>query len=199
MKLADLKGVNLYLIGMMGAGKSTLGKLLAQQLSYRFADTDAVIEQAAGQSVSEIFAASGEAAFRELETEVLGQLAAYQRMAIATGGGIILQRKNWSYLRHGIVVWLDVPIEDLCDRLQHDTTRPILQGVEQGINLRQKLQTLLDQRQTLYAQADVRITVGKDEAPEPLAHRVLAEIQQVLKPEVNPPSASDFTVEHPQD
>jgi shikimate kinase len=87
----------------------------------------------------------------------------------------------------------------LCDRLQHDTTRPILQGVDQGINLRQKLQTLLNQRQTLYAQADVRITIGKDEAPEPLAHRVLAEIQQVLKPEVNPPSASDFTFEYPQD
>jgi shikimate kinase len=193
--MSNLKGVNLYLIGMMGAGKSTLGKRLAQQLGYRFADTDAVIEQAAGQSVSEIFAASGEATFRELETEVLGQLAAYQRMAIATGGGIILQRKNWSYLRHGIVVWLDVPIEDLCDRLQHDTTRPILQGVD----LRQKLQTLLDQRQTLYAQADVRITVGKNEAPEPLAHRVLAEIQQVLKPEVLPPSASDFTFEYTED
>lgn len=79
----DFKKVNLYLIGMMGAGKSTLGKLLAQELGYRFLDTDAVIEAAAGQPVTEIFATAGEAAFRELETQVLGQAAAYQQMAIA--------------------------------------------------------------------------------------------------------------------
>jgi shikimate kinase len=193
--MTNLKGVNLYLIGMMGAGKSTLGKALAVQLGYRFLDTDTVIEQVAGQPITEIFATSGEAAFRELETQVLGQLAAYKAMTIATGGGIILKRQNWSYLRHGIVVWLDVPIEVLCDRLQHDTTRPILQGGD----LAQKLQTLLDQRQSLYAQADVRISITADESPADLAQRVLAEIQTVLKPEATPPSASDFTIDRPQD
>lgn len=190
----DFKRVNLYLIGMMGAGKSTLGKLLAQELGYRFLDTDAVIEAAAGQPVTKIFATEGEAAFRELETQVLGQVAAHQQMAIATGGGIILQRQNWSYLRHGIVVWLDVSLDQLCDRLQNDSTRPILQGVD----LRQTLQTLLEQRQHLYAQADVRIVVGADELPEQLAIRVLEEIQKSLKPEVRPPSASEFTVEYTQ-
>ena len=190
----DFKRVNLYLIGMMGAGKTTLGKLLAQELGYRFLDTDAVIEAAAGQLVTEIFATSGESAFRELETQVLGQAAAYQQMAIATGGGIVLQRQNWSYLRHGIVIWLDVPLDELCDRLQSDNTRPILQGVD----LRQKLQTLLEQRQHLYAQADVRIVIGADESPQQLAIRVLEEIQKSLKPEVRPPSASEFTVEYTQ-
>ena len=190
----DFKRVNLYLIGMMGAGKTTLGKLLAQELGYRFLDTDAVIEAAAGQPVTEIFATSGELAFRELETQVLGQAAAYQQMAIATGGGIILQRQNWSYLRHGIVIWLDVPLEQLCDRLEGDSTRPILQGVD----LQQKLQTLLEQRQHLYAQADVRVVVSAEESPQQLAIRVLEEIQKSLKPEVHPPSASEFTVEYIQ-
>jgi shikimate kinase len=190
----DFKKVNLYLIGMMGAGKSTLGKLLAQELGYRFLDTDAVIEAAAGLPVTEIFATAGEAAFRELETQVLGQVAAYQQMAIATGGGIILNRQNWSYLRHGIVIWLDVSLDQLCDRLQNDSTRPILQSVD----LRQTLQTLLEQRQHLYAQADVRIVVGVNESPQQLAIRVLEEIQQSLKPEVRPPSASEFTVEYTQ-
>jgi len=190
----DFKKVNLYLIGMMGAGKSTLGKLLAQELGYRFLDTDAVIEAAAGQPVTEIFATSGEAAFRELETQVLGQAAAYQQMAIATGGGIILQRQNWSYLRHGIVIWLDVPLEQLRDRLEGDSTRPILQGVD----LQQKLKTLLEQRQHLYAQADVRIVVDGKESPQQLTIRVLEAIQKSLKPEVYPPSASEFTVEYTQ-
>ncbi len=191
---SDFKKVNLYLIGMMGAGKSTLGKLLAQELGYRFLDTDAVIEAAAGQPVTEIFATAGETAFRELETQVLGQVAAYQQMAIATGGGIILQRQNWSYLRHGIVIWLDVSLDQLHTRLQDDSSRPILQGVD----LRQKLQTLLEQRQHLYAQADVRIVVSADESPQQLAIRVLEEIQKSLKPEVRPPSASEFTVEYTQ-
>jgi shikimate kinase len=191
----DFKKVNLYLIGMMGAGKSTIGKILAQELGYRFLDTDAVIEGAAKQSVTEIFASSGEAAFRELETQVLGQISAYQQMAIATGGGIILSRQNWSYLRHGIVVWLNVPLDVLGDRLENDTTRPILQGVD----LRQKLQTLLEQRQHLYAQADVHIAVGADESPEDLALRVLTEVQKSLKPELLPPSASEFTFEYTQD
>lgn len=190
----DFKKVNLYLIGMMGAGKSTLGKLLAQELGYRFLDTDAVIEAVAGQPVTEIFATSGEAAFRALETQVLGQAAAYQQMAIATGGGIILQRQNWSYLRHGIVIWLDVPLDQLHTRLQGDSTRPILQSVD----LQQKLQTLLEQRQHLYAQADVRVVVGAEESPQQLAIRVLEEIQKSLKPEVRPPSASEFTVEYTQ-
>jgi shikimate kinase len=190
----DFKKVNLYLIGMMGAGKSTLGKILAQELGYRFLDTDAVVEAAAGQPITEIFATAGEAAFRELETQVLGQVAAYQQMAIATGGGIVLQRQNWSYLRHGIVIWLDLPVDQLHIRLQGDRTRPILQGVD----LQQKLQTLLEQRQHLYAQADVRIVVSAEESPQQLAIRVLEEIQKSLKPEVHPPSASEFTIEYTQ-
>jgi shikimate kinase len=81
-----LQGTNLYLIGMMGAGKSSTGTALAQVLGYQFFDTDAVLEAAAGRTIPEIFAEEGEAAFRQQETEVLAQLSAYRRLVIATQG-----------------------------------------------------------------------------------------------------------------
>lgn len=164
---------------MMGSGKTTVGKLLAQQLGYRFFDTDAVIEQVAKQSISEIFATEGEAAFRQLETQVLAELSSYTRLTIATGGGIILKPENWSYLHHGIVVWLDVPIAQLLDRLQTDQTRPLLQTADPAA----KLQELMAQRRSFYAQADVHVVCIQTESPEQVAARTIAQIKQVLKPE----------------
>ncbi len=129
---AQLQGLNLYLVGMMGAGKSTVGQVLAQQLGYQFFDTDAVIEQATGQAIATLFAELGEPGFREMERRVLGELAAYTRLVVATGGGIVTQPENWGILRQGVVVWLDVPITELHRRLQTDTTRPLLQTGELG-------------------------------------------------------------------
>lgn len=172
-----LQGVNLYLVGMMGAGKTIVGKLLATQLGYRFVDTDAVIEEVTKQSITQIFARFGEPAFRQLESQVLAQVCAYTNLAIATGGGIVMRRENWSYLHHGLVVWLDVPVELLYARLTDDTTRPLLNDPDPlG-----KLQTLLEQRQPLYAQADLRITVSDEETPEQIATRVLKKIPDILK------------------
>jgi shikimate kinase len=182
-----LKGVNLYLIGMMGAGKTTVGKLLAHELGYGFLDTDAVIEQLTGQSINQIFAEAGEAAFREIETKVLAEVAACTRLAIATGGGIVLARHNWSYLRHGVIVWLDAPAEELANRLQQDTTRPLLQTD----NLLNKLETLLEQRQSLYAQADLHITLAPGETPTQIAERILSDLPTVLRPERIAPSTAE--------
>lgn len=187
-----LKGVNLYLIGMMGAGKTTVGQVLARLSAadstphshYHFFDTDALIEQLANQSISQIFATDGEATFRDLETQVLAELSAYTHLVIATGGGIVLRQTNWSYLRHGIVVWLDVPLEQLQHRLTHDATRPLL--LEQ--DPQQKLKTLLEQRHALYAQADLCITVRAEESPDDIADRILQALPRVLKSEpVVPP------------
>lgn len=161
----------------MGSGKTTVGQLLAAELNYRFFDTDAVIEQVTGLPIRELFAQSGEAEFRQLESQVLAELAPYTRLAIATGGGSILKRENWGYLRHGIVVWLDVPVEQLQVRLQTDDTRPLLQDV----NLAAKLQALLEERQPLYAQADVRVSYQTEETPEQLAWRAIEQIKQALK------------------
>lgn len=180
-----LRGLNLYLIGMMGSGKSTVGKVLADQLGYRFFDTDTLVEQIAKQSVSQIFAEVGEAEFRQLEGQVLRELSAYTRLVIATGGGIILKQDNWSALRHGVIVWLKVPVEQLYQRLQTDTTRPLLQDP----NPQAKLQSLLEQRQSLYAQADVQVEHIPGESPEQLAQRILEQVKQVIQPPVVPPRA----------
>jgi shikimate kinase len=169
---------------MMGSGKTTIGQLLAKDVGYGFVDTDAVIEQVAGQSIPEIFAKSGEEAFRQLETQVLKQVAANVRLAIATGGGIVLKRENWSYLHHGLTIWLDVPVDLLCIRLKDDTNRPLLQDTD----LRQKLHSILEQRQPLYAQADIRINVTPDESPAAIGSRILKEIRQTIKQEAIPPT-----------
>lgn len=174
-----LKGINFYLIGMMGAGKTTIGRQLAASLGYQFFDTDSVVEQASGQSVSQLFSTAGEPAFRDLETQVLAELSTYRRLVIATGGGIVLKQSNWSYLQHGIIIWLDVPIATLVDRLKTDTTRPLLQTEDPQA----KLQALLKDRQPLYQQADLQISITADESPEAITDRILTNIPTILKPE----------------
>ncbi|WP_448570659.1 shikimate kinase [Trichothermofontia sp.] len=174
-----LQGINLYLIGMMGAGKSTVGHLLAQHLEYRFFDTDILIERVKQQPITEIFQQEGEASFRALETQVLAQLSAYTRSVVATGGGIVLAQHNWSYLQGGLVIWLDVPIAELAQRLEADTTRPLLTN---GTNPVAKLQSLFEARSHLYAQADLHIPITPPATPEAIAAHVLAQIPTVLKP-----------------
>ncbi len=180
-----LKGVNLYLVGMMGSGKTTVGRLLAEQLGYRFFDTDVVIEQVTGRQVRTIFAQDGEEAFRQLETQVLSHLAAYTQLTVATGGGIVLERMNWSYLQHGVVVWLDVAVEQLAQRLHQDTSRPLLQAPD----LLGTLQRLYAERRLLYAQADLCIAVGEQETPLQVATRIMTGLPSILKPAVQVPKA----------
>ena len=178
-----LQGINLYLIGMMGAGKTTIGRLLAQELGYRFVDTDEVIVQVAGCTINQIFAESGEAAFRKLESEVLSQICAYTKLSIATGGGIVLNPQNWSYLHHGLIVWLDAPVELLYNRLAEDRTRPLLQDADP----KGKLQSILEKRQRLYSEADLRIGLSEGETPEQITQRILEQIPSVLKNSVSSP------------
>lgn len=172
-----LQGLSVYLVGMMGSGKSTIAQLLAKALGYRCLDTDTLIEQIAQQSITQIFAEQGEAGFRELETQVLEQVAAYTRMAIATGGGIVLKQQNWSYLRQGLVIWLDVPVEVLLARLAEDTTRPLLQDPDPA----GKLQTILTQRQSLYALADLHISISESDTPDMITQRIVSMIPSILK------------------
>lgn len=191
-----LRGTSIILIGMMGCGKTTVGQHLASALNYRFFDTDAVIMAAAQQSIPEIFATAGEAAFRELETQVLAELSAHLRLVIATGGGIVLARKNWSYLHHGVVVWLDVPVEQLYQRIRGDKNRPLLQSP----NPQQTLHDLLEARRSLYSQADVRVVLQGDEPPEWVCDRILQAIRQILNPvEANPSYTTDAATPHPSE
>jgi shikimate kinase len=177
-----LRGLNVYLIGMMGSGKTTLGELLAKKLHYRFLDTDAIIETLSHKTITQIFAEEGEASFRTLESDVLKEVSAYTRTVIATGGGIILCQDNWSHLRDGMVIWLDVPIHILTKRLAQDKTRPLLQEGDLTV----KLTDLRQQRQYLYQQADIIITVFDRDTPEDIVNKILTEIPHHVKPEFNP-------------
>lgn len=161
----------------MGAGKTTIGQILAAQLGYGFVDTDAVVQQLTKKSINQIFAEEGETTFRQIETKVLSEVCAYTRLAIATGGGIVLRRENWSYLHYGLIVWLDVPVEQLYSRLAEDSTRPLLQDPD-PIG---KLRSLLDERRSLYAEADLHITPRPEDTPNAIAAQVLEAIPSVLK------------------
>lgn len=182
-----LKGLNVFLIGMMGAGKTSVGRILAKQLGYRFFDTDAVVEQATGQSITDLFTSVGESGFRDVETQVLSELSTYTRLVVATGGGIVLRQMNWSYLRHGMIVWLDVPVEQLYHRLQADRSRPLLQEGD----LATRLQRLSEERRLLYAQADIHIVQHADESPDQVAQRIIEQIPAMIKPRTAPPIGED--------
>ena len=175
-----LKGINIYLVGIMGTGKTTVGQFLASQLDYRFFDCDILLEKVAQSTIQEIFATQGEAAFRQLETQILSQLYSYTRSVIATGGGVVLKTENWSYLRHGLVIWLDAPVQLLCQRLATDDTRPLLNHSD----LESKLTSILEQRYHLYAEADLKIIIEPEQTPDAIASHILAQIPTVLKAEV---------------
>lgn len=171
-----LKGVNIFLVGPMGVGKSTLGPLLASALNYRFCDTDSLIERIAAKPIAEIFASDGEAAFRDLESQVLAEVASYTHMVVATGGGVVLRSANWGYLRHGLVVWLAAEPEQLVQRLHQDQTRPLL---AQGDRLA-TLQRLDQERRSLYAQADVCIAIA-NHSPQRLLELTVTALHHSLR------------------
>ncbi|MEY3767287.1 MAG: hypothetical protein RLZZ11_354 [Cyanobacteriota bacterium] len=172
-----LEGLNLYLVGMMGSGKSTAGRHLAEQLGYRFLDADTSIEQVAGCSIPDLFAREGEAGFRQLESAVLNQIASWHSLVVATGGGVVTRPENWGQMHQGVVIWLDAPQDLLLARLSNDPTpRPLMATEDPS----QRLSELLSQRRPLYAQADLHI-VQDGRAPEQVADQILEALPSVLK------------------
>ena len=180
-----LEGLNLYLVGMMGAGKSAVGRPLAQALGYRFADADSAIEAVAGRPIADLFASEGEAGFRELETAVLGQLASWHSLVVATGGGVVTRPENWGHMRQGVVIWLDAPRDLLLQRLQADPTpRPLLSEGDPAA----RLDALLDARLPLYRQADLSIRQSS-ESPAAVAELVLQALPTLIKSRAAAPSS----------
>ena len=178
-----LEGLNLYLVGMMGAGKSAVGRPLAEALGYRFVDADSAIEQVAGRPIAEIFASDGEAGFRSLETAVLSQIAGWHSLVVATGGGVVTRPENWGHMRQGVVIWLDAAPELLLSRLQADPTpRPLLQVDDPAA----RVAALLQERLPLYGQADLRISQGQG-GPAEVAQQVLDGLPTILKTRAAPP------------
>ncbi|MEA5424622.1 shikimate kinase [Synechococcus sp. CCY9202] len=172
-----LEGINIYLVGMMGAGKSAVGRPLAAALGYRFLDADTTIEQVAGQPIPAIFEQEGEAGFRALETAVLDRIASWHSLVVATGGGAVTRPENWGHLHQGVVVWLDAADAVLLQRLSADPTpRPLMAGPDPHGRLRE----LLEQRRPFYAQADLHIVQGSG-PPEQVALQVLDGLPSILK------------------
>ena len=139
---------NVILIGFMGSGKSSVGRLLATDLGFQFVDTDAMVVEAAGMQISDLFAQYGEGVFRDYESEALGALFPRDRIVVATGGGIVIRESNRSLLhRLGLVVALTASEEVIFERVSRNNKRPLLQTE----NPRETISKLLAARAPLYA------------------------------------------------
>jgi shikimate kinase len=155
----------IVLVGLMGSGKTTVGKRIAQELGYAFVDSDDVVASTAGKSVREIFAQDGEAVFRQCESEAIKSVLADRQSSVvlATGGGAVISSDNRSLISEqaSTVVWLDASVEDLVVRTKSGVTRPLLDG-----DAATTLQSLSSQRSAWYDEvATVRIdTRGKSVA-----------------------------------
>jgi shikimate kinase len=148
-------GKSIVLIGMMGAGKSSVGRCLQQRVNLTLLDTDDIIATKFGISIPEIFSKYGEQAFREAETQALRELAPAKQTIIVTGGGIVLREQNIDFLqRLGIVVWMHGNKETLFERASRGRTRPLLQSE----NPREAFAQILQARLPLYAKvAHIRV------------------------------------------
>ncbi|MCK5738315.1 shikimate kinase [bacterium] len=166
---------NIYLIGFMGSGKSTIGRKIAKILKRPFVDSDDFIENRAGCTISEIFAQQGEAEFRRLERECVLELSGQPGIIMALGGGAILDPDSWLVLtKTGVTVWLDWPFETLYQRISKKTNRPLAQG--QPDEKRVKLQNMYDRRIPYYSRAGFQIQSQGAETKEETANQILSTI-----------------------
>jgi shikimate kinase len=150
--------MNIYLIGAMGSGKSTLGKKLATKLGWAFRDTDSMIEQAEGMSVGTFFTTFGEEAFRRMETMVISDLAKETDIVVSCGGGTPCFNGNMEIMKNsGVVVYLKMSPEALVKRLEPGKdTRPLLRSLE-GAELLEKITSLLKEREEMFEKAHIVI------------------------------------------
>ncbi|WP_410173963.1 shikimate kinase [Microbulbifer thermotolerans] len=157
---------SIFLVGPMGAGKSTIGKLLALQLGLPFADTDKVLEDRTGADIPWIFDVEGEAGFRRRESEVLEDLCRGPVQVIATGGGIVLAEQNRRQLKKlGLVVYLQASADQLLERTAKNSNRPLLRVADP----RARIIELLEQRDPLYREVADLICDTDDCTPKQAA------------------------------
>jgi shikimate kinase len=162
-------GTNVYLIGPMGSGKTTIGQRVAQLLGMEFLDCDHELEAQTGASVNLIFDVEGEEGFRERETRMLEKLTAQRGVLVATGGGVVLRERNRDLLRSsGLVVYLRTSVAQQLKRLSRDRSRPLIQTSDR----RERLTRLAEQRNALYeALADIEFP-SQSSGPDLTASRL---------------------------
>ena len=150
-----MKSDKLYLIGFMGAGKSTIARALGRRIGWRVVDIDEQIESRERRTVASIFSQSGEPYFRQLERQALGEIVAERNVIVATGGGTFAEPDNRALmLADGAVAWLDLPLSQVVDRVPADGRRPLAGD-------RDQMEQLYLRRQLVYAEAHVRIDGSK--------------------------------------
>ncbi|WP_428355540.1 shikimate kinase [Methyloprofundus sp.] len=166
---------NIYLIGLMGAGKTTVGRLLAKSLGVPFYDSDKAIEDITGVDIATIFEFEGEKGFRVRENKMIKELTDLEDIVLATGGGVILNEENRQRLKeNGFVVYLKCSVDRIVDRTSRNSQRPLL-NVDDP---RDKIQTILDERESLYMDcADFVIDSGQIQSK--------AAVKEILKEYTN--------------
>ena len=154
--------IRIFLIGYMGAGKTTLGKSLACRMNLRYIDTDHFIENRYRKKISDIFACEGEARFREIEHRILLEISEFEDVVISTGGGLPCFNDNMTLMNDkGITVYLDVPVEELAARLDvSKTVRPVLKK-RSGSELMEFIKDNINVRESFYEQSKIRIFAGR--------------------------------------
>jgi shikimate kinase len=163
------EGTPVFLVGFMGSGKSTIGRLLARKLGYRFIDTDEEIEKTTGKQVSEIFAQHGEPEFRRLEREAIAAFNGLRNAVVSLGGGAYVPDENRTAIRQiGFAIWIDCPLELCWSRLLKDKTRPLLRSFPE-------MAELLESRRPAYNQVDLVVRTGSD-SPARIAHLILEQL-----------------------
>lgn len=168
---------NLVLIGLMGAGKSAIGRMTAQALGIPFIDSDHEIERVSRMSITDLFAAYGEAEFRALETRVIKRLLRSGPRVVSTGGGAYINENTRKHIkRGGLSVWLNADLDVLWERVNKRDTRPLLKTE----NPRQMLENLMNARYPIYAQADLTV-LSRDVKKETMVEEVLAAITAAAK------------------
>lgn len=171
---------NIFLIGPMGAGKSTIGRHLAELLNKEFRDSDHEIEKRTGAGIPLIFEIEGEAGFRSRESSVLDDLTRQSNLVLATGGGIILSPGNRKILQErGVVVYLHAPLETLLQRTRRDRNRPLLQTADR----RRTLEDILKAREALYRQTADMIIETSHRSPSSVAREIARKLESHSKNE----------------
>ncbi len=167
---------SIILVGMMGSGKSSIGRRLAAALELPFVDADSEIEQAAGMTIDDIFAVHGEPYFREGEERVIRRLLQGDPRVLSTGGGAVVSPHTRAAIaRGGISIWLDAPVDLLLQRVQRRDNRPLLKTNDP----RTVLERLLSERRSYYEEADIRFE-SRDAPHEAVVEDILALLSSYL-------------------
>ncbi len=176
--VAALGRRSIVLVGMMGAGKSSVGRRLAARLGLPFVDADSEIEEAARMTIAEFFEKHGEPAFRAGEARVIARLLDGGPQVLATGGGAFMSAETRALIRRkGVSVWLNAEIETLLRRIKRRTDRPLLKGDDPAKRLRQ----LVSERYPVYAEADLTV-LSRDEPHEAVVEEIVAALAQRFAP-----------------